>query len=565
MIGTVFYPLSRVITAVVVFFTSIFGGAGMQAALGQAPPGLDPLPYPAWVHTHWVWEHDGTQQSTIDFVESFKSRDIPVGVVDVEPRWSTALTTYAPDAALFPDMRGMIDHFHAQGTKVLLWTTCMLNEDAETFAYAKEKGYLVSNGSTVKWWNGTGAFIDYTNPEAVQWWHEQMDIVLDMGVDGWKVDGAEPYIVLQIPSWGKGGPISWARYKKLMYDDFYNYTREKTGGKGIAWARPTDDTMGLGLPITFMPRDKNFVGWVGDQDNDWGGLRGAMNQMFTSSLFNYVSYGSDIGGFRSTPAKPDPEDVFLRWAQLGAFCPIMENGGGGEHRPWMYDEMRDDGKTYVTDIYRKFVNLHYDLIPYISSQVAYSYERNQPTMRPTFGLYQYMLGDEIFVAPFYEEGNERTIVFPGGEWIYLFDQSKIYTSGIQTLNFPLNEFPVFIRKGAIIPTQGIDDEFTTVSIYPKTGTNQFGLYEQDVKGAMLSYTKSANAMTFACGATGRDLLLRICGEAKPVNVGPKFARAGSLEELKGMAKGYFYDSAAGELWVLPGGAAAGGVEVKVEW
>ena len=196
--------------------------------------------------------------------------------------------------------------------------------------------------------------------------------------------------------------------------------------------------------------------------------------------------------------------------------------------------------------------------------MAFSYERTQPTMRPTFGLYQYMFGDEIFVAPFFKEGNDRTIVFPSGEWIYMFDQSKTYGPGIQTLNFPMDEFPVFIRKGAIIPTQGIDDAFTTVNIYPKNGSNQFGLYEQDVKGTMLSYTKSANAMTIACGATARQLLLRICGEAKPVNVGPWFARAGSLEELRGMESGYYYDADTSELWVVPGGAASG-VEVKVEW
>ena len=323
MIGTIFYPLSRIITAVVVFFTSISTGAGLQAAVGQAPPSLNPLPYPAWVHTHWVWEHDGTQQSAIDFVDGFKSRGIPVGVVDIEPPWSTAKTNYQPDTKYYPDLQGMIDHFHAQDTKVLLWTTCMLNEDSYNFEWAKEQGYLLKNGKTVKWWAGTGAFIDYTNPEAIEWLHTQMDIVLDMGIDGWKLDGAEPYVLLLTPAYGKGGLTNWTNYKKAMYNDFYNYTREKTNNQAITWARPTDDVIGLGLPLTFMPRDKNFVGWVGDQDNDWTGMRGAMNQMFTSSMFNYVSYGSDIGGFRSGPEK-DPKDVFLRWTQLGAFCPIME-------------------------------------------------------------------------------------------------------------------------------------------------------------------------------------------------------------------------------------------------
>ena len=518
MIGTIFYPLSRVITAISVFFATLFGGGGLAAAFSTPAPSLDPLPYPAWVHTHWVWEHHGTQQSAMDFVDGFTSRDIPVGVVDIEPPWATAKNTYNPDTKLYPDMQGLIDWCHGQDMRIILWTTCMLNEDAETFEYAKEKGYLVSGGSTVKWWAGVGAFLDYSNPEAVAWWHEQMDIVLDMGIDGWKVDGAEPYIALQIPSWGKGGPLSWSRYKKMVYDDFYYYTKEKTGGRGIAWARPTDDVIAWGLPITFMDRNINFAGWVGDQDNDWAGLRGALNQMFTSSLFNYVCYGSDIGGFRSSPIKPDPKDVFLRWAQLGAFCPIMENGGGGEHRPWMYD-------GEATDIYRKFVKLHYELIPYIQSQVAYSYERHLPTMRPTLGYYQYMLGDDIFVAPMVEEGNERTIVFPAGEWIYLFDESKTYKQGIKKLSFPLDEFPAFIRKGAIIPTEA--DGVTSVNIYPEKGTHSFGLYEDEKSGSMLSYTMDGNGLTFKSTATDRQLLLRIHGGDGIAEIPVQDAKAGA--------------------------------------
>ena len=553
MIGMVFYPLSRVITAVGLFFSTLLGGGGLAAAFTTPPPSLDPLPYPAWVHQHMVWEHDGTQQSAMEFVEGFTSRDIPVGIVDIEPKWSTAIATYQPDKAFYPDMKSMIDHFHNQDIKVLLWTTCMLNQDAETFEYAKEKGYLVSGGSTVNWWLGTGAYIDYTNPEAVEWWHRQMDIVLDMGADGWKVDGAEPYIVLQIPSWGKGGPLTWARYKKLMYNDFYNYTKEKTNGRGVAWARPTDDTQGWGLPITFMDRDVNFMGWVGDQDNDWAGLRGALNNMFTSAMFNYVSYGSDIGGFRSGPAD-NPKDVFIRWAQLGAFCPVMENGGGGEHRPWMYD-------AETTDIYRKFVKLHYELIPYIQSQVAYSYELRQPTMRPAFGYYQYMLGDNIFVAPVVEEGNERTIVFPAGEWIYMFNESKSY-SGLKKLTFPMDEFPAFIRKGAIIPTE--KDGTTTIKIYPEDGTEQFGLFEDEKPGAMLSYTQKDGALTLKSTATDRKLLWRVYGAAEPSEVklgGQTLAQASSLAQLKNQASGWCVED--GALWIFTPDAKAGaGIAVQ---
>jgi len=579
MLGSIFYPLSRIITAAVVFFTSIFGGAGLQAAVGNAPPSLDPLPYPRWTHEHLVWEHHGTEDSAMEFVKGFTSRDIPVGIVNIEADWATARNSYVPSDYRYPNMQDMIDRFHAQDIRVIMWTCQMVNDKVfypgdkskgeanPDYVYAKEKGYLLSNGKTVKWWGGEGALLDYTNPEAVEWHHGLMDNILDMGVDGWKCDGTDPYIWLLFPAWsGKTGFVRFRQYQRLSYRDFYDYTMEKTGGDAMVWARPTDDAIGFGLPLNFMPRDINFAGWVGDQYNDWAGLRGALNNMFTSAMLNYVNFGSDIGGFRWRGE--NYEDVFVRWAQLGAFSTIMNNGGGGEHRPWKYDEARADGKHTVTDIYRKFTKLHYELIPYMASSAAWSHERRQPTMRPQFGVpYQYMLGDDILVAPMYQEGNDRTVVFPLGEWIYMFDESKVYKAGMKKLHFPLDEFPVFIRKGAIFPMEGFGEDFTTVRVYPMKGSESFGLYEQDVRGTMLSYTLDKNGLTITTGVTERALMFRVHGQDAPLSValsGKAVTSAASLDVLKRMDTiGYFAD-AEGILWIAVPDAAAG-IEITITY
>ncbi len=47
----------------------------------------------------------------------------------------------------------------------------------------------------IHWWHGPGVLLDYTNPQAVQWWHKQMAPILALGLDGWKVDGTDPYIM----------------------------------------------------------------------------------------------------------------------------------------------------------------------------------------------------------------------------------------------------------------------------------------------------------------------------------------------------------------------------------
>jgi len=505
MIGTFLYPFSRAVTAAIVFFTGIFSGAGLTAALGNAPPSLQPPDWPVWVHEHWVWENEGTQESITEMVEEYRALGIPVGAIIIDRPWSTGVNNFVPHPEQYPDLAAYVKKWHDMDLRVMIWATSVVNEDSPNFQEAYDNGYFLSGGKTVKWWAGKGAFIDYDNPEAVAWWHGQMDKVLDMGIDGWKVDAADMYSLTLLPAWNKKGLVSWTRYKKQSYGDFFHYTREKLGNDRVISARPADDFLDIGLPLQFTGRDVNFAGWVGDQDHSWDGLRAALDSLFLASLHNHVSSGSDIGGFRSgrTGEHDPPKDVFLRWAQLGAFCPVMENGGGGEHRPWMLDESDE-----TTAIYKKFALLHHELIPYIYSQAAYSYERRLPTMRPTAGSYQYLLGDDILVAPMVKEGNHRTVVFPAGEWIYMFDESKVY-SGTQKLTFPLDEFPVFIRKGAIIPMQGAGEDFVTVHIYPAEGTRQFGLYEEGKTGAMLSYTKDQNGLTYQSTDTDRKLEFRI--------------------------------------------------------
>lgn len=537
--------------------------------LGQsADATLDAPIWPEWVHKHWVWENEGTQESAMKLVQDYIDLDIPVGAMIIDRPWATFPTTYNVDPTRYPDLAEYVEDFHDMDVRVVMWATSVINKEAEIFEEAKENGYFLSDGKIVKWWAGEGAFIDYTNPEAVDWWHKQMDRVLDMGIDGWKVDGTDPYMMLLFPAVGHDGKtVSWKEYKDQTYDDFFNYTREKLGNDRVIMARPVDDLLArIGLPLTSANRDVNFAGWVGDQDNDWNGLKHTLNNMFSSTMFDYVSYGTDIGGFRRE-FEPD-KNVFLRWAQLGAFCPIMENGGGGTHEPWKYDDE-------TTEIYRKFVELHTAMIPYIYSSAAYSYEIEKPTMRPQIGEYTYLLGNDILVAPYFTADVEREVKFPKGEWIYMFDESKVYDKGTEKFETPLDEFPAYIRKGAIVPMNVVNGangfgselsaDYTTVMIYPEDGSKKFGLYEEGKDGTMLSYTKDGGEMTVKSTASERSLLFRIYNDKTAASVkiaGTELTKAASMADLTSMAQGYFTEN--NITWIAVDDVNAG-VEIAVNF
>lgn len=72
----------------------------------------------------------------------------------------------------------------------------MYNVECPDYQQAKQNGYFLNGGEVLSWWHGKGSLIDYTNPAAVNWIHAQMDNVLNMGIDGFKCDGTDPYVYL---------------------------------------------------------------------------------------------------------------------------------------------------------------------------------------------------------------------------------------------------------------------------------------------------------------------------------------------------------------------------------
>ena len=194
----------------------------------------------------------------------------------------------------------------------------------------------MNHGKLAPWWHGNGAFIDYLNPAARDWWHKQLDKVIDMGIDGWKCDGADPIVALLRPwpySHHAKRYVGIHEYGHWYYGDFYNYTKSKNP-EALIMARPTD-TFQTATSWNYAPKYVMFSGWVGDQDSSSAGLQKAMYNVLKSAWNGYLNFGFDIGGYRGQNIS---KNIFLRWVQTGAFLPFMENGGNGKHRPWVFDE-----------------------------------------------------------------------------------------------------------------------------------------------------------------------------------------------------------------------------------
>jgi alpha-glucosidase (family GH31 glycosyl hydrolase) len=167
---------------------------------------------PRWAFEPWISKDISDTDDTYAFVDGFVSRDIPVGVVVLDSPWETHYNTFVPNPTRYHDFDKLLADLHAQNIRMVLWVTQMVNNygmDFETggdtyagespnFEAGKTCNFYVDEGDTYVWWKGTGAGVDFFNAHARSWWHRQQDPLLDRGIDGWKLDFGDSYILSSV-------------------------------------------------------------------------------------------------------------------------------------------------------------------------------------------------------------------------------------------------------------------------------------------------------------------------------------------------------------------------------
>jgi alpha-glucosidase len=208
-------------------------------------------------------------------------------------------------------------------------------------------------------------------------------------------------------------------------------------------------------------------------------------------------YGScDIGGFQGTPTK----EMLVRWFQAGVFLPIMRshsNIGTTARFPFLWG---DDGEAAI----RKALNLRYQLLPYLYSLGHEAYNTGAPIMRPLAMEFpadttvanmtdEWLLGNGLLAAPVLNAGGKRTVYLPDDTWYDYYTGDAIRGPKTISVEKALDEIPVYVRAGTILPVGPViqySEETSSnpleVHIYPgKNGS--FKMVEDD--GVSYNYTK----------------------------------------------------------------------------
>jgi len=474
---------------------------------------VNPPLTPAWALECWLWEDDWNCAARVDtLLAGYSNNDIPVRTILLDSPWSLRYNDFNVDTLRYPNPEEWFRELQENGYRVVLWMTSMVNsksddtrikDSEEWFDEARRKCYLAGNGDQIKWWKGKGGFIDYTNADAVRWWHGLQQTLFDYGIDGWKLDGTATLFYKMagpIPLFfgqTSKGLISTRSYMNLYYREEFLHGLEENP-EFVTLARSIDRWY---HPEGFAPVDAAPVTWVGDQKHTWksdeissgntntgkmdgsDGIELAMKNIMAAANAGYNIIGSDVAGFSGSYIPPR---LYIRWAQFSAFCGLFLNGGHGERALWKrsHEEL---------EIIRKFSWLHTELIPYIYSYVVSAHQGGRVLQLPVKGKYHYLFGDYFLIAPIYIDNLMNRVTLPDGRWRYFFDD-RVFIDGPAEIvrEFPVDEYPVYVREGAIIPLDiksdytGIGNKasegYLTLLIYPE-GRNEFTVYHPDKSGS----------------------------------------------------------------------------------
>ncbi len=413
--------------------------------------GLPVLP-PKWAFGLWVSSGmlRESQEDTLRRARALRQRNIPADVIHLDsywqefPKWSDLNW----DEEMYPRPEEMLRQLHEMGFKVCLWINPYLSVRSERFQEAKEKGYLLKNPSGEAYeaevWGGFHpecGFIDFTNPAAAAWFKGLLGRLLGQGVDLFKADFGEAVPADAVAWNGMRGAYLHNYYPLLYNDAVIEITRETKGGKGLVWGRST-----------YAGGQRHPIQWGGDPNSTYQGMAATLRGGLSLGMSGHPFWSHDIGGFHTCPTA----DLYIRWAQFGLLSPFSRAHGMSSRLPW-------DFGGEAEEIFRRYANLRYELLPYLYSAANRSVESGIPMMRPMVLEFpedvachhcdlQYMLGSEILVAPVFNPEGECEIYFPAGRWFDYHTRAIVAGPTTQRRTAPLELLPLYVRENALIPT-----------------------------------------------------------------------------------------------------------------
>lgn len=440
------------------------------------------------------------QEDLQQFVRDCELHDIPCDSFQLSSGYTSIgkkRYVFNWDRSKIPSPQKLAESFHSRGLKLCANVKPCLLKDHPHYQALKERGLFVRSRDgkepeVSQFWDGLGSYLDFTNPETINWWKDQIkENLLAYGIDAtWNDNNEYEIWDSKARSHGFGEPIEIGLIRPLqallmMKASFEAQKEFETGLRPYVISRS-------GCP----GMQRYAQTWTGDNRTDWKTLKYNIRMGIGLSLSGIYNFGHDVGGFAG-PA-PEPE-LFVRWVQNGIFHPRFTihswNDDGTVNEPWMYPE--------ETEVIRNLIRFRYRLMPYFYQLFYEAHSRYRPIIRPVFYDFEgdpntfkdsddFMLGDSLLVASVTEKGvRMRDVYLPENDagW-YDFHTGKWFAGGqTVTVSAPLDQLPpLFVRGGSVVPINDSDIRFGTKSRdtrglllfpHPGEGETKYHLFEDD--------------------------------------------------------------------------------------
>jgi alpha-D-xyloside xylohydrolase len=446
--------------------------------------GTAPL-FPRWAYGYWQSKlaYSSTEQM-LGVAAEYRSLHIPLDNIVLDAGWETKFGSRTFNAN-YPDPELMVRSLHDQHVHVMVSIWPLFQPGSVNFDEMNANGYFVTPGQNTlpAYMEGTRLY-DAFNPGARQlYWEQAKKSLYDIGVDAFWMDSTEPADLYA----EEHGPMLAGAQTALGDGSKYANMFPLLTTKAIFDGERTQPDNRRAFILTrsaFTGMQRNAAAaWSGDTLTTFDSLRRQIPAALNYSLTGLPYWTSDIGGFvGGDTTDPAYRELFVRWFEFGAFCPIFRAHGARQNNQNELWSFGPDAQKLLT----LYDRLRYRLMPYIYTLAARTTFDDYTPMRALVFDFpsdnqalditdEYMFGPSLLVAPVTKKGaTSRDVYLPSDvDWYDFWTGQRISGGRVIHREAPLGVLPLYVRAGSVLP-MGPEEEYTDqdpnapieVRIYP---------------------------------------------------------------------------------------------------
>lgn len=468
--------------------------------------GRMPMP-PLWSlgYSQCRWSYF-PESEMMTLAKNFRDRKIPCDVLWFDIHYMQDYKVFTWSKERYPDPKGMLTKMDQMGFRNVAIIDPGIKVEKGYAAYEDglKKDMFLKYPDGDVWsgqvWPGWCVFTDYTKPDARIWWGNLFKEDIEAGLDGFWIDMNEP------ASWGGG-----KNPENLLFNYEGKTATYKTGKNiyALEMARATyEGTKQLfDNKRPFVLTRAGFAGlqrysaiWTGDNVAEENHMLLGVRLINSLGLSGVPFAGVDVGGFVGN----GNAKLMSRWISIGAFSPFFRSHkeyNGNDSEPWAFGEDAEN-------ICRNYIQLHYNLLPYIYSSFYEATQTGMPVQRSLSIDYtmdekiywgntvnEYMFGPSILVVPQLATQLMVPAYLPHGTWYDFYSDEKLEGGTSYYRDAPVQKLPVFVKGGSFVFMQS---PVQTTAEKP-ADTLAIHIYYSASQHAQVYYEDSGNGFDYLQG------------------------------------------------------------------